>query len=332
MKEVRIAIIGCGAVAEQAHLPALRSLGLAPALLVDTDLKRTRCLAEAFGVPEVTHDYHIAFGKVDAAIVATPNHLHAPIARALLLAGVHVLVEKPMARSSAECADLLAAAETTGAVLMVGLRRRYLHVSQWVAQTLAADALGEIESFDFSEGYVFGWPTVSDSFWRRDLAGGGVLLDIGAHVLDQLLWWFGPVAAIEYHDDAMGGVEADCSISVTMNSGVRGRVELSRTRLLRNSVVISGSRGRIEAALDGNWAECHAPGLSRYPLFPRQAWSAAFPLELKNWLGAIAGKEALVVSAREAATTISLIETCYAARRPLILPWLCTAQPALGVA
>ena len=104
--------------------------------------------------------------------------------------------------------------------------------------------LGTIRSFDVREGMVFRWPVKSAAMFSPEC--GGVLADIGTHVLDLLLWWFGDVAGFEYWDDAAGGVEADAVMHLEMASGVTGRVELSRTRDLRNSCVIRGERGTLE--------------------------------------------------------------------------------------
>ena len=240
--------------------------------------------------------------------------------RELLHAGVHVLVEKPMARTYEECMSMIEASESSGATLMVGLRRRFVFASQWMKRTVASGALGTIQTFDFQEGRVFDWPIVSDSFWRREQAGGGVLIDIGPHVLDQLMWWLGPVKTVRYADDARGGVEGECELELELESGARGRVELSRMRFLRGSAIIVGSRGQVEIALDGNWAERRLPGSRRLPLFPRQSWDDVFPVELRNWLDTVVGG-APAVSARDAAATAQLIDTCYAQRSPLTLPW-----------
>src|SRR5262249_31836253 len=86
-----------------------------------------------------------------------------------------------------------------------------------------------------------------DSMFKKESAGGGVLIDTGSHTLDALLWWLGDVAQFDYADDAEGGVEADCEIHLTMASGATGVVELSRTRELGNKVVIHGKHATLEA-------------------------------------------------------------------------------------
>ncbi len=157
-----------------------------------------------------------------------------------------MLVEKPMALTAAECDAMIAAAEEGGAVLAVGLMRRFLRSTRFVRHAVQTGLLGRIRRFDVREGIVYNWPVASDFFFRKETAGGGVLIDTGAHTLDSLLWWLGDVRSLDYFDDNYGGVEADCLLQLQMESGATGVVELSRTRKLRNTAIIEGDRASIE--------------------------------------------------------------------------------------
>ena len=66
------------------------------------------------------------------------------------------------------------------------------------------------------------------------------------HALDLVLWWLGDHEGVDYYDDAVGGVEANCELHLKMKSGVSGLIEVSRTRGLRNTCVISGEHGALE--------------------------------------------------------------------------------------
>ena len=156
-------------------------------------------------------------------------------------------------------------AADSGAVLLSVVHwRRYRHVSVWTKALMESGSLGRIESFDFREGAVFNWPATTNSFWRRETAGGGVFADQGAHVLDLLLWWLGDFTSVTYADDSQGGVEADCRLELTMKSGAKGVVELSRTRNLRNSAIIRGSNGWVEIPLWITGAVMVHPTSSRF--------------------------------------------------------------------
>ena len=197
----------------------------------------------------VEADHRAAIGRAEAAVVAVPNHLHAPLALDLLRGGLHVLVEKPMALSAADCDAMIAAAAASRARLTVGLQFRFFDSTALVRDLLAADLLGPLRRFDLRLGVVSRWPFATDFALRREAAGGGVLVDYGVHVLDLLLHWLGDLAPRGYRDDAEGGVEANCELELEHASGLRGAVEISRTRNLRNTCVFEGEAARLEVGI-----------------------------------------------------------------------------------
>lgn len=334
----RVAVIGCGAVTEARHLPALAKLNVKPVLLVDINLPRVEKLAEAFHAARFSDDYRAYINEFDAAIVAAPHNLHAPICLDLLGRGIHVFVEKPMALTAAECDRMIVAAERGKAVLAVGLMRRFLHNLQWVKAVLDAQLLGPIESFDIREGSVYNWSVASGFFFNKQTAGGGVLVDAGAHTLDLLLWWLGDVASFEYYDDSYGGVEADCELRLTLAGGAKGVVELSRTRELRNSAIIRGTRGEIEIGLGGKkYVNAHPQKLLAYSdgkvscdRQSEQLLLSLFDLQIEDWLRAIERGGTPFVTGTEAARSVALIESCYQQRRLLELPWVGAAGQPVG--
>lgn len=330
-KKLRIAIIGCGAVAELAHLPAQAGVaGTEVTLLVDRNRARAESLARQFCVPHVAEDWAATFDYADAAIVALPHSLHGPVSVELLKRGIHILVEKPMAITTAECDSMIEASAQSGATLAVGLMRRFLWTAQFVKRILDERLLGTVLTVDVREGNIYNWPVASDFFFRKKTAGGGVLIDTGAHALDSLLWWLGDVASFEYTDDDYGGVEADCVIDLVLESGVTGVVELSRTRTLRNTTIISGDR----ASLEIGWGEARlfnkASGLELRGLVHPSASSAGssqsyldvWTESLIDWVGAVRNRTEPRVNGVEARRSIAFIEACYARRKPLKLPWL----------
>jgi predicted dehydrogenase len=333
-KGLNIAIVGCGAMAEQQHLPSLtRRDDCQVVALVDQNKARAERLAKRFGVASVFTDFRHLLGlDIAAAIVALPNHLHAPVSIELLEAGIHVLVEKPMALSVAECDAMLKAAKAGQTVLAVGLMRRFSHAGQFAKWAIESGLLGRITSFNIQNGFIHAWPSATDSFLRREMAGGGVLIDLGVHALDQLLWWLGDVASFEYYDDNYGGVEADCKLQATLKSGAKGIVELSRTRDLRETAIIQGERAELEVALVQNSISLRfldaAVGITGHVTFPGQLVregqrvSDLIAAEHEDFLEAIRTGRPPAVSGAEARRSIALIEACYAARRPLKLPWV----------
>lgn len=329
--KVGVGVIGCGAVAEFHHLPAIAlSEGAHAAALVDLDPERAARLARRFGAATTATDYRQVLDQIEAAVVALPNHLHAPVTIDLLRRGIHVLVEKPMAMNGAEADDMIAAADSSGAMLAVGLEFRFFEACRWVRRLLRTGFIGPLRSFDVRVGVVPQGPWASEFLVRPETAGGGVLMDFGPHLLDLLLWWLGDWSEVDYRDDALGGLEADCLLHLTLRSGVTGTVEISRTRTLRNVCVLEGERAVLEVGmwdpdpeirlrpheealpLAGHVRPAEAVGLTFTDVFVRQ---------VDDFTGAIREGRPPFVDGREGRRSLALIDACYACRRPLDLPW-----------
>ena len=330
----RLAIIGCGAVVEQYHIPALQRLGWKPVLLIDHNVEGTRRRFRDLKECAVESQASGRYDSFDAAIVAVPSRLHAPVCIELLCAGKPVLVEKPMATTAADARAMVDAADSGAVQLSVVHWRRYRHVSAWTKALMESGLLGRIESFDFREGTIFDWPATTNSFWRREAAGGGVFADLGAHVLDLLLWWLGDFTSVTYADDSQGGVEADCRLELTMKSGAKGIVELSRTRNLRNSAIIRGSNGWVDIPLSITGALYGSPnvlafrhGLLGPSNFPPQVIHGLFEAMLVDWLDGMRKGHAACVSGAEAIRYVELIESSYRKRSLWSFPWV-TANAA----
>jgi predicted dehydrogenase len=329
--DIRLAILGCGAVTELGHLPAIGRLKDARVtLLIDTNAERRERLAGAFNVGHTASSVDGCFDLFDAAIVALPHNLHAPACIQLLAHGKSVLVEKPMALSTADCDAIIGAAAKSGATLAVGLVRRFLWSLPLARSMIEGGLLGRIESFDFREGNIYNWPVASDFFFRRDAAGGGVLVDTGAHTLDSVLYLLGDFAEAEYFDDAEGGVDANCLINLRLKNGISGVVELSRTRRLRNTGIVRGERGSLELGLLGTQIKlsvANTPyvlsGLARAATDPAedQDTSGLLVLQLEDFVQSIQNRRPPVADGAAGRASIRLIETCYRNRAPLVLPW-----------
>jgi predicted dehydrogenase len=331
LSKLRLAVLGCGAIAKGIHLPVtVLSDRVELTMLVDKCLPRARELAEKYSAPTVADDYREVMGKVDAAIVALPNYMHAPVTMDLLQHGIHVLVEKPMALSAVDCDKMIQAASDAGVVLAVGLNCRFFASSLFVKQVLKDGWLGDIVSFDARKGFVFGWPVASDFMFRKEAAGGGVLIDIGVHVLDLLLWWLGDYDSVEYYDDAMGGVEADCELHLRLRCGVSGIVELSRTRNLRNSCIIRGTHGALETGTGVNSPLCLETKNQDIALTGEVARGGVvdktmqdvFRHQLDDFVDAIFNHRAPCIPGQEGKRAVELIENCYHHRRLLKQPWV----------
>lgn len=335
MGEIRMAVVGCGAVSERIHLPvASRIDGVAVTTLVDPSLERARRLAGMYSVPRVVGDHREVAEDVDAAIVAAPHHHHAAITCDLLARGIHCLVEKPMALSSTDGRRMLDTASASGATLAVGLLRRLYPSSRYVKQVLDRGILGDLTDFEMREGSVYGWQVATDSVFRPE-EGGGVLADLGSHVLDLMMFWLGELDVVSYKDDAMGGVEADCIIQAMRHDGVVGTVELSRSRRLPNHYIFRGQRATLRVTADGGDSNpsvsliLDGERLTGHVETTHTKWLDTAADQLEVFLAAIRGEGEPAVSGADGLRAIEFMERCRELREPWVYPWLIPEKRAV---
>jgi predicted dehydrogenase len=338
-------------VTQRYYAPALQALERTGALVVtsicDPD---TANLALVHGTFQSARPYgsldEMADSGVTLAIVASPASLHAAQSIRLLGKGVSVLCEKPVAISSADALAMATAAGRTDSVLVVGMSRRFFPATRRIHELLRSQLIGEVRWFDFREGGPFRWPIATPRYFRRDVSGGGVLMDLGVHALDLLRWWFGEPDAIVYRDDAMGGVEVNCHLACRFANGISGDIRLSREHQTANRYAIAGTRGSIEwrvNELDELLVSLNGPGPggaqdrhSEEELAARSAPSGAktdfrqvFASQLEHVLAVMQGREAPLVPITDALEGLRLIERCYSTRESLPMPWLSVPE-ALG--
>lgn len=337
---IRLAVIGCGAVTEICHLPAAQLVPeIEIAALVDANLARAQALGERFRVGSWAADYRQLPEPVDGVILALPNHLHAPVTLEFLERGIPVLVEKPMALTVTEAEAMVTAAAAKGVALQVGLMYRFCNGARLLKRAVEEGWLGRLRSFSLESGLVYDWPVTSRFIFSKDQAGGGELVDIGSHTLDLLLWWLGEVVEVEYRDDCLGGVEAECWLSLVLQGPtgpVPGTVTLSRLRKLNDTVCLVGEHFTIEYDLASTatlriWPTAwNQQGLS-FALtprsLPRQSWNDVYANQLRAFAQTIATGKSAVVTGEEVARSVALIERCYRERQPLEFPWMKTVAP-----
>ena len=189
---IGIGIIGTGGIF-QAHAQAYRDLAPAVRLVAvaDIDESKAREAAPQWGVERVFADYRelLALDAVDAVSICTPTSAHSAPAIAALDAGKHVLVEKPMAATTAEARQMVDAADRSGKMLMVEMKWRFMPELQ---AARAAIVRGDLGRLYYAE--AMGWQhrgIPGGSFIRRELSGGGALMDNGVYTLDAALYLLG---------------------------------------------------------------------------------------------------------------------------------------------
>lgn len=189
-----IAVLGCGAIVRRAHLPGLLASGAARVpVIFGPDTANSHQTAAAFGIPRLVHSLEeaIATPGLDAVVVALPNHQHGPAALAAIAAGLPVLLEKPIASDIATARAIVAAAEAAGVRTVMSLPQRQRPSLRHLKDLAATGTLGRVESIDIRMIRRAGIPGHGGWFTQKALAGGGVLMDLGPHVLDTAFWLAG---------------------------------------------------------------------------------------------------------------------------------------------
>ena len=146
------------------------------------------------------------------------------------------------------CLRLAAAAEQRGRRLAVAMVRRLIPSVMAIREAIQSGLVGDVRQIEIEHGGSFHWPAQSSSYFQK--ANGGLFLNMGIHYLDMIESWLGPVEPVEYADDAMGGVEANCRLTLRSENGAQLRLRLSYTHELSNCICVRGTRGEIRANVD----------------------------------------------------------------------------------
>lgn len=345
-QRVNIALLGCGSVCSIYHAPALEQLEQSGVVdvagIFDPDAEATARLTERFPSARRLNSAGDLSG-MDLAIVASPPAFHAQQTIDALRAGVTVLCEKPMASSVNEADAMIAAAAESRGLLAIALVRRCLPATQAVRSILANRMLGELRSVTCFEGGPFHWPVQSPSFF--DPSQGGVLLDVGAHMLDLLVWWLGVPDSVDYEDDAMGGVEANCRFVLQYESGIRVAGRLSRDWEVPNRYFFDCAKGwmswmptkpeSVQIGFHDTSFALDAGLLDRamtfgYPIAGRKSINVeqAFIFQIRNVVDAMHGHASLVAPGTDALRSLRLIDECRRRRKLMNMGWLTETECA----
>lgn len=189
MPKIKIGVIGLGSIAQLVHLPNLSKLDNAEVVAV-SEIKKNRLntIADKFGIVQRYSDYRemLKNAELDAIIIATPTNTHKEIAIDCLNAEKDVLVEKPLARTYAETKSIVDAAKKNKKKLMVGMNLRYRPDTMLLRSIISSGEIGE--PFYAKCGWVRRQSSEEKWFTQKEEAGGGVIIDLGIHLLDLALW------------------------------------------------------------------------------------------------------------------------------------------------
>jgi predicted dehydrogenase len=251
-----------------------------------------------------------------------------------------VLCEKPLACSEKEAETLVEVAQAHGVVLQVGYYRRFHPAAQRVRSWLEDGALGRPRRCTVVGGHALRPHREGASLMDPAQSGGGVLIDIGVHMVDRVLSWFEAVTLREYFDDYAGGMEANAL--VRLDGHVRGQalpitMVISRTADLGYHAAVEFDDGTVVCPLNaGHEVTVIAPsGSPGDDARPRRTVEAGphrravdyFGDQWAEFVAQVRGVAPRVSSLRDAVRTTAIVEACYRTRQPLVLPWEANGRP-----
>lgn len=200
MNQIRRGIVIGAGVISSAHIEGLREAGVAVVAVIDPNADVRRRTQEQYRIPDAYATYPEALDlKPEIACICTPNDIHASLAVGLMNAGLHVVCEKPMARTTAECDDMIDASRRTKRQLFIAQSQRFAPQHQEMIRQLKAGSIGRpflaVSTFIGNE-----FNRMNDPLnWKctPEHSGGGVIIDNGAHMIDLLGASLGTAVSVE---------------------------------------------------------------------------------------------------------------------------------------
>lgn len=321
IKHIKIGIIGCGSMAEMFHIPAARRiLGPANISIVD-NAQQIGVISKKHGIISTANTLSALRTRLDAVIIAAPPHTHRDIALEAFLNGLHVLCEKPLANSYAECKEMLKAADDNGRVFAVCHTYRFFPNRIRIRDMIFDGKFGNKIAIDVSQGTICDWPSKTGYTVRKELVPGGVVLNEALHSLDFLFWVFGMPTEYTYIDDCLGGLESNAFLKMKFGKKIDASYRISRTCNLPNKIRITGERLRAELNIyDMNLI--HIDGRGEREIIRcggKETFRSAVERQLEDFIAAIPDGHPMCPG-KDGASLVEFIECCYEMKRRKPLP------------
>jgi len=283
--ELRAAVIGFGLAGSVFHAPLIAATpGLSLATVVTTNPSRASAARRQYPGVRVEQSLSAVLERADEhdlVAVATPNDSHVELASQAIESGLAVVVDKPLAPTSAAARELIELAERSGVALTVFHNRRWDSDQLTLRRLIREGLLGDVRRYESRfERWI---PEVRGDVWSETTApreGGGVLLDLGTHLVDQAMSLFGPVRDVYGEVDRRRGGPADDDAFLALGhaSGVRSHLWASavagaigpRLRVLgsRGAYVVEDLDGQEDALRGG----LRPDGSAGWGAEPRERW------------------------------------------------------------
>lgn len=321
MKEIGLALVGAGEIAQIYHLPILDDLQNVKLIaLYDKNHSKAKIIAEKFNIPYVTTSLNelLDIDFIDALDICSSTDAHYEAAIAGIESGKSVFIEKPIARNADEAGKIADAAEKYKANVMVGMSQRFRSDAIMLKNFIANDELGELYHIKA------GWNQKRrGQSWKAEKkkSGGGVLIDLGLPIIDSLLWFcdFTEVKSVKgatYHH-LTKSVEDVAVANLNFADGSVASIEVSWALFESKSYYycnILGSKGKAKInpiqlyKSDGYMYKSVSPTMTTNYI---EIYKKSFESELKHFINVVSGYSTVISTAREAHKVMKIVEAIY---------------------
>jgi predicted dehydrogenase len=333
MKRLHFGIVGVGNIAPL-HALAIQELPEAELIAVTTrNAERGKAFAEKYGgVWQADYAELLQQPELDVVAICTPHDLHAPLAIAAARAGKHVLCEKPMARTTAECDEMIEACDRAGVTLGVVFQSRFEPLSQQLKRLIDEGTLGRVLWSSASTIWYRGDDYYRSGPWRGTWQheGGGVLINQAIHAIDLMLWLTGmpdrvtaqtrtlnhaievedgAIATLQYADKRLGLIQA----TTVAYPGYAERLEVYGTH---GSAIYHKGEGRLEWHLrDPREDRVLEANISSGAANPMDISATGHAAVFQNFAQAIRQGRHPLIDGAEGRRSVEVVEAIYRAAR-----------------
>lgn len=324
-ERVKVGVIGCGAIAQIVHLPILaRMEDVEIVAICDSDRTKVEALAERYNIPRYYTDHAklLTLEEMEGVHICTPNHLHAPQTIDALSAGKHVMVEKPIARTYAESKEMVDEARKRKRKLMVGMNHRFRPDAMILKNFVKGKELGKI--FYTKSGWLRRRGSWNESEWlkKKNIAGGGVFMDLGIPMLDLSMWLMGTpkvtsVYSAMYNHYQKESIEDSATSLIRFDNDAMLSLEVSWTLLMESDFMYTNLFGtlggallnplRIHKEMHNNLVNVTPTKVER----PENNYKKSYEYELKHFTECLKHDRPVLSSGEEAAEVMRISEAIY---------------------
>ncbi|GAB4297957.1 MAG: Gfo/Idh/MocA family oxidoreductase [Ignavibacteriaceae bacterium] len=322
MSKTNVAVIGLGGIAQLVHLPYLSRINNARVTAVaEINKNRLNTIADKFGIQSRYEDYQelLENSDAEAVIIATPTNTHKEVALACLNANKDIMVEKPLARTYVEAKEIVAAAKKRKRILMVGMNLRFRPDAMILKSILNSGEIGE----PFYIRCTWLRRPSSSGKWltRKEMSGGGVIIDLGILLLDLALWLLNypqvdTVSTQNYQqltrqveDSSMSFIRCKNSSLITIESSWSLTVEKDAF-----NIIVYGKRGQASISPIKVFKTIEENIIDMSPTQTENAvaqFKKSYMNELKSFIGAVRGLNPIISSGEEAESRMKVIDAMY---------------------